>query len=120
MARIDWIRARHLAGTVNNHALRQGERDQETGDWVRICAKCGAEARGNPRGNWSGNALTEKCDPRCSNCGIPLRAIIRVKDGRCVDRGACGARRREILRTGGATLYSPEGVTRITLPQKRG
>lgn len=56
---------------------------------------------------------TDENDPRCSNCHIPLRAVTRVRDGRCGDEEACDARRVGLIEHGGATLISPEGITRI-------
>lgn len=48
----------------------------------------------------------------CSNCRIPLDAVVSVTDGRCSDEIACNIR-KEALAMGGGYLLTPEGVTRI-------
>lgn len=51
--------------------------------------------------------ILDNYDPRCPNCDIPLRAVMRVTDGRCADTEACNARRS----AGPGHLISPSGVT---------
>lgn len=52
-------------------------------------------------------------DPRCLNCNIPLRAVIHIDNGRCVDLEACNMRRKLLSRHGAGYLLTPEGITRI-------
>lgn len=57
-------------------------------------------------------------DPRCLNCNIPLRAVMYIDNGRCVDLEACNARRYALSHHGGGYLITPEGVTRIESKEK--
>lgn len=51
-------------------------------------------------------------EPCCPDCGAPLRALIAVEDGRCVDKEACAAR----IALGRPThLITPEGVTDLRI-----
>lgn len=52
-------------------------------------------------------------DPTCPNCKIPLRAVMHIYKGRCVNLEACNARRSYLDECGHMHLITPEGVTRI-------
>jgi hypothetical protein len=54
-------------------------------------------------------------DPQCSNCHIPLRAVIRHKNNRCFDEVACNARRKLLLNGNVGYIVNPNGVTRFEI-----